>query len=80
MSVLDTLQAELDEGQDVLRFYYPKASPSELIGRVKQWRAFRYAKGRWPSAEEVHADIEREHRLAAAAAAEAAAADLQKAG
>lgn len=54
---LRVMQAELDEGVQLLRPHYPEASNSELCSRAAsllRWQ--RYAQGRWPTAEEIEAE------------------------
>jgi len=79
MSNIDLMEAELDEGVEILRPYYPDADDEHLRSRAAHWRHFRYEKGRWPTDQEIIAEIiatlARESELAAAAARSAESED-----
>ena len=57
MSNIDLMEAELDEGVEILRPYYPDADDEHLRSRAAHWRHFRYEKGRWPTDQEIIAEI-----------------------
>jgi hypothetical protein len=53
--LLKTLEAEIDEGAELLRPFYPDAGGDELRDRALSLLRNRYARGHWPTAEEIEA-------------------------
>ena len=47
------MKAELAEGVELLRPYYPKDKKQQLLDRVLCWRSWFYQHGRWPTEQEV---------------------------
>jgi hypothetical protein len=67
IDALETLKAELDEGVALLRPHYPEETDVQLRDHALYLRSERYARGRWPSDDEI---MERKAKAADEAAAE----------
>ena len=51
--ILETMEAELDECVALLRPHYPEEKNEQLRNRATGMRQERYARGRWPSDNEI---------------------------
>jgi hypothetical protein len=51
--ILEIMKAELAEGVELLRPYYPKDKERQLLDRALHWRSWRYQHGRWPTDQEI---------------------------
>jgi len=70
--VLENMKAELDECVVLLRPHYPEEDNEQLHDHATGMRMERYARGRWPSDDEL---VKKKAAAVAKAAAEKAAAE-----
>jgi hypothetical protein len=53
VDVLETIKAEMIEGGELLRPHYPDDDEEQLSERVMSLLRDKYARGRWPTDEEI---------------------------
>jgi hypothetical protein len=63
--LLESLRGEIAEGAEILRAHYPDVGDGELRNRAQSMLRDRYAKGRWPTNEEIKAGKNKENERAA---------------
>jgi hypothetical protein len=79
IDVLEIIKDELDECVALLRPHYPADDDDTLRERAVGWRQSRYAKGRWPTDEEIETRKAKEAAEKAKEAAARAAAEKEAA-